>query len=100
MSETPEVDGGPVATALARIHERYTDALTVEELARLAGVSAGHLGETFKRQTGLTIHQYLTKIRIEQVRSLLEETALSVTEICHRAGFEDSGYLTPRPSSA
>jgi AraC-like DNA-binding protein len=93
-SGTPEVDGGPVAATLARIHERYTEPLTVDELARLAEVSAGHLGETFKKRTGLTIHQYVTKLRIERARALLEETELSVTEICHRAGFEDSGYLT------
>jgi AraC family L-rhamnose operon regulatory protein RhaS len=92
--ETPDVDGGPVAATLARIHERYTEPLTVEELARLAEVSAGHLGETFKKRTGLTIHQYLTKLRVERARALLEETELSVTEVCHRAGFEDSGYLT------
>lgn len=92
--EAPAVDSGPVAVALGRIHERSAEPLTVEDLAREAQVSAGHLGETFKRRTGLTIHQYLTKIRIERARALLEETELSITAICHRVGFEDSGYLS------
>jgi len=94
MLEPFDMEGGPVATALARIHERYTESLTVEELAQLSGVSAGHLGETFKQRTGLTIHQYLTKIRVDQVRALLEETELTITAVCQRTGFEDSGYLT------
>jgi AraC family L-rhamnose operon regulatory protein RhaS len=93
-NEAPDVDGGPVATALSHIHERYTEALTVEDLARLSGISPGHLGETFKRRTGLTITQYVTKLRVEHARSLLEQTDLTVTDICHRTGFEDSGYLT------
>jgi AraC-like DNA-binding protein len=92
--EAHDLDGGPVATALARIHERYTQALSVEDLARMSGISSGHLGESFKHRTGLTIHQYLNKIRIDRVRSLLEETDLAVTAICRRTGFEDSGYLT------
>jgi AraC-like DNA-binding protein/mannose-6-phosphate isomerase-like protein (cupin superfamily) len=89
-----DMDGGPVATAMARIHERYTEVLTVEDLAQLSGISAGHLGETFKLRTGLTIHQYLTKIRVDQVRAFLEETELSITAICQRTCFEESGYLT------
>ena len=92
-SAAPPASQGPVAVALGRIHERYTEPLTVEGLARVAGCSSGHLGEAFKERTGLTIHQYLTRLRIARVRELLSGTALSITAICHQVGFEDSGYL-------
>jgi AraC-like DNA-binding protein/mannose-6-phosphate isomerase-like protein (cupin superfamily) len=90
----PEAGGGPVASALAVLHERYTELRTVEELARAAGVSAGHLGASFRKRTGLTIHQYLAKLRVEHARALLEQTELSITDIALRSGFDDSGYLT------
>jgi AraC-like DNA-binding protein/quercetin dioxygenase-like cupin family protein len=90
----PDVGEGPVAVALGCIHERYAERLTLDDLATVAGVSSGHLGEIFKERTGVTIHQYLNKLRVERARTLLAETDLSITEICHRAGFEDSGYLT------
>ncbi len=92
--EAPEVGEGPVAKALGCIHERYSEHVSLDQIAEIAGVSSGHLGEIFKERTGVTIHQYLTKLRIEQARTLLAETELSITEICHRAGFEDSGYMT------
>ncbi|MBA2481807.1 MAG: helix-turn-helix transcriptional regulator [Planctomycetes bacterium] len=93
-SDVSDVGEGPVARALGCIHERYAERLTLDDLATVAGVSSGHLGEVFKERTGVTVHQYLNKLRVERARELLAQTDLSVTEICHRSGFEDSGYLT------
>lgn len=84
---------GPVAMVLAELHARSHERLTIEELAALAGVSPGYLGEQFKARTGESIHRYLMRLRIERAREMMATTDRSVTDIALRCGFEDSSYF-------
>ncbi len=59
---------GPEAKALAFLHEHFHERMTVEDLAGIAGVSAGFLGELFKSKTGESIHRYLMWLRIDRSR--------------------------------
>lgn len=77
-----------------RIAHGYAEPLDVATLAREAGLSRAHFLRTFKRRTGLTPHQALTRARILAAKDLLEATDLSVTEICFEVGFESVGSFS------
>lgn len=49
---------------LARIHERVTHSFTREQLAREVNVSPEHFSREFKKYTGLTFVEYVTRLRI------------------------------------
>ena len=70
------------------VHSRYTEPLTLEDLARKFYVSSAHLSRTFKEQTGQSFLEYLHRIRIESACTLLQHTNLPVSEIGHTVGFE------------
>jgi AraC-like DNA-binding protein len=68
--------------------------LTVERLARLAGLSTFHFIRAFRAVTGQTPHQYLRARRIERARELLATTPMPVTEICDAVGFQSLGSFS------
>jgi AraC-like DNA-binding protein len=73
---------------------RYHEALTVEDLARAAGLSKAHFSREFKRTFGEAPHQYLLTRRLERAAALLRNTDRSVTEICFAVGLASVGSFT------
>lgn len=69
------------------INEHFRESITVEELASRAGLSQYHFIRTFKKETGLTPHEYLLNTRIATAKYLLKNTGLPIKEICFSTGF-------------
>jgi AraC-like DNA-binding protein/ligand-binding sensor protein len=57
-------------------------------VARLCGVSEGHLSRLFHRATGLTFREYVAQVRIEHAKALLLHSGKGVTEIAYESGFQ------------
>ncbi|WP_205619704.1 AraC family transcriptional regulator [Acidocella sp. MX-AZ02] len=68
--------------------------LSVAEIAKACGVSAGHFNRSFRASTGHSPYQWLTWRRLEKARALLHETALSLAEISVDCGFTDQSHFT------
>lgn len=65
-----------------------TEDIDLAQVARHCCVSEGHLSRLFHHATGLTFREYLSQIRIERAKSLLIQSAKSVTEIAYESGFQ------------
>ncbi|WP_019535794.1 helix-turn-helix domain-containing protein [Paenibacillus ginsengihumi] len=78
---------------LAYIHERYTEELTVEELAGIALQSRFHFIRSFKAEVGETPYQYVLRLRVEEAKRLLRHTKQTVTEIAFRLGFSSASQF-------
>jgi two-component system, response regulator YesN len=65
-----------------------------DELAAMVHVSSGYLGRIFKKQTGLSITDYIIKKRMVVAKQLLIKTNLSITDISARVGISYSSYFT------
>jgi AraC family transcriptional regulator len=70
--------------------------LTLEQLAAVAGLSAGHFLRAFKRATGQTPHRYLVERRLEQAQRLLAATADPIADIAYACGFSSQSHMTDR----
>ena len=64
---------------------------TLEDLGRIAFMSPRHLTRVFRQATGVSIHEFTTRLRLELARSLLNDPGLTVEAVAARCGFE-----TPR----
>jgi AraC-like DNA-binding protein len=73
---------------------RYFDALTVEDLARAAGLSRAHFSREFRRAFGESPHAYLLTRRLERAAALLRLTDRSVADICFSVGLQSVGSFT------
>jgi len=76
------------------IDAAYSAPLTLEDIARVAGLSPNHLLRTFRQLFQQTPYQYVTARRLEQASRLLRETDRPVTEICLAVGFESLGSFS------
>ena len=68
--------------------------LTIDRLARMAGLSTFHFIRAFRAAAGQTPHQYLRRRRIERACELLATTPVSVTDICDATGFQSLGSFS------
>lgn len=66
---------------------------SLDELARVAGLSPRHLTRVFRQATGVSIQEYRTRLRLERARSLLRDPGLTLEAIAVRCGFESSRQL-------
>lgn len=66
---------------------------TLADLARIAGMSERHLTRVFKRATGISIHAYRERLRLERARTLLRSPTLTLDAIASRCGYADARQL-------
>jgi len=59
-------------------------------LASLAGMSPRHLTRLFRQTTGISVHDYATRIRLELARTLLHDPTLTMEAIATKCGFDSA----------
>ena len=76
------------------MHENIERKLTLDDLARQAGLSTSHLSLLFHKKTYYSPLQYLNHLRIQKACQLLDFTDMKINQISPKIGFEDSLYFT------
>ncbi len=67
--------------------------LALAELARIAGASSAYLRHWFKAKTGMTVHRYVVRRRVEKARMLLLQDELKPSEVALAAGFAHQSHM-------
>lgn len=83
-----------VGLALTALHERPAHPWTVEELARIAGLSRSALGERFNTLIGMPPMQYLTRWRTALAAARLREGDAPVVRIAADVGYESEAAFS------
>jgi AraC family transcriptional regulator len=78
---------------LSTMQVRLDEELDLHRLAREAGLSDAHFSRAFKKSTGFTPSQYLIRLRMEQARRLLRETARPVVEVGLEVGYASPSHF-------
>jgi AraC-like DNA-binding protein len=73
---------------------RFSEPLTVGDLAQAAGLSPAHFSREFRRTFGESPHAYLLTRRLERAAALLRATDRTVAEICIDVGLSSVGSFT------
>lgn len=79
--------------SLKYIENHSTEALTIEQVARVALLSPSYFSYLFKTMTGKTFIEHLTLIRLEKAMELLRNTDEFVLEICLDVGFKNVNHF-------
>jgi AraC family transcriptional regulator len=83
-----------LATVRDLLHQHFARPLTLEEIARSAGVHPTHLARVFHRSFHCTIGQYVRRLRVEHACRELASSELALSEIALECGFYDHSQLT------
>lgn len=71
------------------LEEHYLESISMDELARKAGVTKSYFFRAFKKAFGMPPLSYQQMLRIEAAKTLLRATTLNCGEIAFRSGFTD-----------
>jgi two-component system response regulator YesN len=89
------VESRMIVLAKRFIRESFTDPeLSLAGVAARAGVSKNHLSWEFARETGETLTEYISRVRIEEAKRLFGTTHLKVYEVAERVGFQNVEHFS------
>jgi AraC-like DNA-binding protein len=80
-----------IRRAKTYIAEHESDGIPLEEIARALHMSTFYFCKMFRKATGLTFTDYLSRVRVERAKTLLLDPHRRVSEIAYETGF---GSLT------
>ena len=72
------------------IDRNYASPIKVEDIAEEIGVDRKYLRNLFFKYLGVSTKDYLTALRIEKAKSLLDESLLSINEVSSAVGYTDA----------
>lgn len=78
-----------VERAQSLIEERLADPLSVDQLARAAGVSTRTFMRRFRRATGNGPREYIQRVRVEAAKRALEHSEQSIVSVAASVGYGD-----------
>lgn len=76
------------------IESNYKNQIKLNELAKLAYVNSSYLSRLIKKETGTTLTEIISKIRIEKAKDLLSFSNMKTYEIAIKVGIEDPAYFS------
>ena len=76
------------------IDQNFTRKLTSEEVSRFSGLSTSRCLHLFKEETGMSLSEYIKKLRVEYVKYMLLNTDISLADCAIEAGFFDQSHFT------
>lgn len=79
---------------IARVDLDLTADLSLKANAEALNVNASYLSTLFKKETGLTLTDYVNRKRVEHAIYLLNSTDLPISAVGQRCGIQDDNYFT------
>lgn len=76
----------PVRKAIAFLESRYGEAIGLAAAAQAAQVNESYLSRLFRKETGMTLGDYLTQLRLERAKALLRE-GRPIKEVAAQVGY-------------
>jgi AraC-like DNA-binding protein/ligand-binding sensor protein len=80
----------PVAVTKARryIREHLDERLTLDDVARHAGLSPHHFCKVFRKTAGVNLIEYINRCRVEKARDMLLKPDARVSEVAFEIGYQ------------
>lgn len=76
------------------IRRQYTSKLTVQVIAEQVSLTPNYISQIFKKDTGMTINQYLKDVRVTAAKELLTDSNFKVFEVAEMVGFDNPYYFS------
>lgn len=80
--------------AIQFLATRFEKALSLGDVASAVAASVYHLCRVFRRHVGITIHQYLTRLRLRSALDRVLESRERLTDVAMNLGFSSPGHFT------
>ncbi|WP_426440417.1 helix-turn-helix domain-containing protein [Bradyrhizobium genosp. P] len=90
-----KLTGQRLTLVIDHINDHLDESITVEELSRLANLSAAQVGQSFREATGLSLQRWQMDARIRSAqRLMLDDPTESLAAIASLVGFSDASHFS------
>lgn len=79
--------------AIEYIYNNKSENISAEKMAKICHISPSYFSRLFVKETGEKFSIYLSKLKIEWSKDLLENTNMNINEISEELGFAECGYF-------
>lgn len=87
-------DKSSIDKVVRYIEEHYQEELSLQQLSEYAHLSKNYFANLFKKEVGESFVEYVTRIRMDKAKLLLESTELKISQIGPMVGITDSKYFS------
>ena len=75
------------------IQQNYTGTISLKEFGEQFHLSEKYISRYFKEHFHITLSQYVTYLRLEHAKQLLQDTDIPITEIALQSGYQNVSYF-------
>ncbi|WP_134703169.1 helix-turn-helix domain-containing protein [Ammoniphilus sp. YIM 78166] len=95
VAQTQSAGVSPVIRQVIQyMKENLEKKMALDELARFCCLSKYHISHLFKKEMGISMLDFVNRMRVQKACLYLEQTELTVQQIAHQVGFEDANYFS------
>ena len=76
------------------IQAQYAAGISLEEVAQHVQLAPTYFSQLFKQETGKTYNEFLTDVRLEAAKTLLEDSDFGIAQVAEQVGYTDSRYFS------
>ena len=88
----PNKDKSIIRDIESYIQENYQESISISSIASAVYLTPQYLCKLYKIETGETVNDYITKVRIEASKVLLKDRKYKLYEISEKVGYNDANY--------
>ena len=76
------------------IRQNYREDLTRNDLADVVHITPNYLSKRFHSETGMSLREYINRLRVDEAKRLLLSTNATISEIASEVGFDNISYFS------
>ena len=93
MKDKPQDDSAEIQKIKNLVEKEYMRDITLGYVAEKVHLAPAYVSYIFKKETGQTLIKYITEVRMEKARMLLEQGELKIVQIARACGYENQSYF-------
>jgi AraC-like DNA-binding protein len=82
-----------IEDAVGYVDDRYSEELSLPDIARHFGLNPSYFSRLFARHTGMPLFSYVNRIRIQKSCILLKRSGLTILEIAFTVGYNNLSHF-------
>ena len=83
-----------LSRVLTYLRENFRESITLLEIAAAVSLSPGYFGRIFRSELRSSISRYLQRLRIQEAKRLLKNSAMPMGDVGAVSGFSDHSYFS------
>jgi transcriptional regulator GlxA family with amidase domain len=83
-----------VMEVIRLVGKEFSGPVEVSKLAALVNCNPDYMNRIFRQQTGMTVHEYLARVRIDHALKLMRVKTFSLAEVASTCGFADQSHFS------